>query len=338
MNQWELTAAIAEAQHDGSIFLRLSGEGLESLPPEIGNLTGLEDLYLDDNQLTELPREIGNLTHLKALILRSNQLTSLPSEISNLTHLEWLSVSNNQLTELPPEICNLTRSVYEVFSKDKESNWSVNMRRLSDGETVEVNSRAIVTLFKKVPRPKTESDGQNHEGSERTAPRKQEERRPMDDDKVEAGDLIEGDQIWGDGLRILNLATNQLTALSPKIIDLITLEWLNLDGNQLTELPPEMWRLTSLKGLSVRANQLTAVPPEIRNLTHLMQLYLDDNKLTELPAEIGDLSDLFRVGLDGNQLKELPIEIQGRFHHGTRASVLTPRNAQPGRPRRAYFR
>ena len=59
---------------------------LTSLPPEIGQLTALTELYLDRNQLTSLPLEITNLTAMTWLYLRDNPLE---------THLlavveEWL--------------------------------------------------------------------------------------------------------------------------------------------------------------------------------------------------------------------------------------------------------
>ncbi len=73
-----------------------------------GYLTGLTDLYLNDNRLTALPPEIGNLTGLTWLNLRRNQLTALPPEIGNLTGLTWLYLGGNRLTALLPEIGNLT--------------------------------------------------------------------------------------------------------------------------------------------------------------------------------------------------------------------------------------
>ena len=78
------------------------------IPPEIGNLTNLENLVLHSNDLTSIPLEIGNLTNLKILKLQYNQLTgSIPSEIGNLTNLTFLNLSNNQLTGIiPDEICN----------------------------------------------------------------------------------------------------------------------------------------------------------------------------------------------------------------------------------------
>jgi Leucine-rich repeat (LRR) protein len=82
-----------------------------SIPPEIGNLTNLTELYLYNNQITgSIPSEIGNLTNLEVLSLYNNQITgSIPSEIGNLTNLEVLYLSINQLTgEIPSELGNLT--------------------------------------------------------------------------------------------------------------------------------------------------------------------------------------------------------------------------------------
>ena len=59
-------------------------------------------IYL--TQLTSIPKELGNLTQLESLHLENKQLTSIPSELENFT----LS-SPNQLTYLPPEIENLTQ-------------------------------------------------------------------------------------------------------------------------------------------------------------------------------------------------------------------------------------
>jgi len=70
-----------------------------------------DSLNLSYNELTgSIPPEIGNLTNLNFLYLGSNGLTgSIPSEIGNLTNLTHLDLSDNQLTGLIPEsICDLT--------------------------------------------------------------------------------------------------------------------------------------------------------------------------------------------------------------------------------------
>jgi hypothetical protein len=52
---------IAEAAREKEVVLDLSGLGLTSVPPEVGQLASLTELYLYNNQLTSLPPEIGQL-------------------------------------------------------------------------------------------------------------------------------------------------------------------------------------------------------------------------------------------------------------------------------------
>jgi hypothetical protein len=82
-----------------------------SIPPEIGNLTFLNKLYLTshDNLTGSIPSEIGNLINLTYLSFSQNNLIgSIPSEIGNLTDLEYLFLWSNQLAgNIPPEIGNL---------------------------------------------------------------------------------------------------------------------------------------------------------------------------------------------------------------------------------------
>lgn len=47
-------------------------QGFHSLPPEIGKLHNLRELYLGFNQLTSLPAEIGQLRILQVLSLSTN--------------------------------------------------------------------------------------------------------------------------------------------------------------------------------------------------------------------------------------------------------------------------
>jgi len=74
----------------------------------LGNLTKLENLYLDNNGLSgSIPPELGNLSKLKYLILYNNALTgTIPSTLGNLKSLQYLFLYGNKLTGTIPD--NLT--------------------------------------------------------------------------------------------------------------------------------------------------------------------------------------------------------------------------------------
>ena len=97
----EALEKIEEAQQKNFRVLYLDGMNLRELPPEIGKLADLTDLWLSDNELTHLPPEIGDLTNLKELDLYNNELAEFPTEITHLKQLTYLSLARNKLTSLP---------------------------------------------------------------------------------------------------------------------------------------------------------------------------------------------------------------------------------------------
>jgi len=89
--------------------LNLSGNSLTSLPSEIGELTKIEVLILDDNELEgSLPGEIRKMTNLKTLSAKNNKLTGIPAEIGQLSNLETADFSGNDISGLPLELGNLS--------------------------------------------------------------------------------------------------------------------------------------------------------------------------------------------------------------------------------------
>ena len=82
--------------------IRLSGE----LPPELGNLTSLQDLSLYGDQLSgEIPPELGNLVNLHRLMISGDQLSGeIPPELGNLTNLQWLGLGGQLSGEIPTEL------------------------------------------------------------------------------------------------------------------------------------------------------------------------------------------------------------------------------------------
>jgi len=98
---------------DGHVtYINLSANYLNgSIPPELGQLTNLELLFLYDNYLSgSIPPELGQLTNLELLFLYDNYLSgSIPSELGQLTKLVFLHLHSNQLSgSIPPELGQLT--------------------------------------------------------------------------------------------------------------------------------------------------------------------------------------------------------------------------------------
>ncbi len=81
------------------------------IPPGLGNLGSLDELRLDHNSLSgSIPPELGRLAHLAHLRLHENGLTGrIPPELENLASLNSLSLNGNDLSgAVPPELGRLT--------------------------------------------------------------------------------------------------------------------------------------------------------------------------------------------------------------------------------------
>ena len=103
---------IATFEKDRIVTLNLDDEdiakeGITVLSPEIGKLTELRKLTLNNNDLNKIPKELFNCKKLVILELKNNNIESLPAGISKLTHLKELDLRNNELDQLPAEIGNL---------------------------------------------------------------------------------------------------------------------------------------------------------------------------------------------------------------------------------------
>ena len=94
--------------------LNLSWNDLSGpIPPELGSLTRLGWLRLHNNGLSgSIPPELGNLSNLKVLTLDNNELTGpVPLELGELSELKRLSLSNNAALSgaLPTDLSDLRR-------------------------------------------------------------------------------------------------------------------------------------------------------------------------------------------------------------------------------------
>ncbi|EEC80384.1 hypothetical protein OsI_22508 [Oryza sativa Indica Group] len=85
------------------------------LAPSIGNLTNLETVLLQNNNITgPIPAEIGRLENLKTLDLSSNSFYGeIPSSVGHLESLQYLRLNNNTLSgPFPSASANLSHLVF----------------------------------------------------------------------------------------------------------------------------------------------------------------------------------------------------------------------------------
>jgi hypothetical protein len=203
-----------------------------NIPPTIGNMTSLQQLYLEHNQLTGgIPVELGNLTNLIYLSLATNQLTgTIPTELSNLINLKTLRLDSNQLTGgIPAVLSNLTQleELFLLFNQltgpiPPELGNLTNLRHL-----YLYNNQ----LSGSIP--------------------------------SSLGNLS--------NLTALSLEFNQLTGgIPPELGNLEKLEDLRLRNNNLTNLPGEIGNLINLELLYLNNNKLRGeIPTSLKNLTKL---------------------------------------------------------------------
>lgn len=102
-------AHINDALKSGQVKLDLSGLGLQEIPPEIGRLSHLKELLLENNLIKVLSDEIFQIEDLEILDLSNNPgLYALPPDIKSFIKLISLDLSNcYSLYALPQEIGEL---------------------------------------------------------------------------------------------------------------------------------------------------------------------------------------------------------------------------------------
>ncbi|REJ60675.1 MAG: GTP-binding protein [Microcystis aeruginosa DA14] len=107
MTAREVLELIQQAKDERAGKLDLSGRNLTEIPPEIAQLTSLQELNLSINQIREIPEAFAHLTSLQFLFLYNNQIREIPEALAQLTSLQRLYLSNNQIREIPDHLTSL---------------------------------------------------------------------------------------------------------------------------------------------------------------------------------------------------------------------------------------
>jgi len=214
-------------------YLCVSCHQLSQIPPEIGQLRQLRELYLSCNRLTQIPSEIGQLQKLRELSSSYNQLTQIPLEIGQLQQLRYLFLNNNQLTQIPPEIGQLQQLRCLDLSYNQLTQIPFGLLCLPP-EIGQLQQLRTLSL----------SNNQ------------------LTQIPPEIGQLQQ--------LQTLILSNNQLTQIPPEIGQLQQLQTLILSNNQLTELPFTIINLR-LEYINISNNPLENIYPPITRWIHNIQ-------------------------------------------------------------------
>lgn len=102
--------------------------------------------------------------------------------------------------------------------------------------------------------------------------------------------INEEDAWWNQvPLNNLDLSSNSLSHISPKIENLLTLTVLQLHDNALVALPPEIGKLEKLVRLNLSHNKLSQLPSELFSLPDLRNLNISHNEFAELNPDVSNL-------------------------------------------------
>ena len=305
MSQWNGV----DTDREGRVVkltLQLNGK---EIPPELGNLVNLRELYISDTR-GEIPPELGKLSNLEYLDLSNNWLSGeIPPELGNLVNLTVnfrgtaLCKSSAEAVVGYANLCHerelllpvLDKNVYEgpLMLRDIGSwRWTGSSRwPRRDGNRglgVGTNSEGHVTGL-------SIRYGRGH-----------------GEIPPELGSLV----------NLTTLTVHSVNGeIPPELGNLVNLTYLELNfensrANLTGEIPPELGNLVNLTTLSLRSNRLSGgLPPELGNLVNLTTLNLGDNWLTgEIPAELGSLVNLTSLSLHENQLSGcVPGSLEGRL-------------------------
>ncbi|KAJ4781971.1 Leucine-rich receptor-like protein kinase family protein [Rhynchospora pubera] len=244
--------------------LRLSGNPISGrIPPNLGKLTNLETLRLDNMLLDgTIPEEIGNLFQLKLLTLSGNMISGrVPVTFSNLTLVEQLSLSNNALEgSIPQELSNM-QALQMLFLSNNKFTGKIPKEIM--------NLPLLIYL-----------DLSNNYLTDILPP--------------EIGILNNVQSIW--------LSNNKLSGEIPNKIDgCQILQTLYLDGNMFQGvIPSTMGNMRGLQDLDLSKNFFSGQVPEFMGKLNLLHLNISFNNFEgELPKE-GVFINISGIDIRGN--------------------------------------
>ncbi|EQB60497.1 cytoplasmic membrane protein [Vairimorpha apis BRL 01] len=266
----------------------------------------LKKLFEDiDNCLTTLPDNIGNLSNLEILYVNNNYLESLPTTIYKLQNLIILDIKNNNLILLPDNICFLKNLTYLYANKNKLLRLPVIFGSLINLKYLDLSDN----LLKNIPY----SFGNLINLVNITLKNNYLEKIPKEFNylcnlkllNLSFNCIFNFPQLNNlKNLEIINLSNNKIRFL-PIFHEFSKLKILNLSNNEIKVISSDIKNLKNLKILNMEHNQIYTISSNVGFLKKLEILNLSYNKLVSLPEEIVNLSNLIKLQCNNNYLENL---------------------------------
>eukprot|EP00164_Ancoracysta_twista_P006104 GFYU01008429.1.p1 GENE.GFYU01008429.1~~GFYU01008429.1.p1 ORF type:complete len:1013 (-),score=190.68 GFYU01008429.1:85-3123(-) len=276
-----IRSAIAQTKSTGSGELHVESHLLTALPSEIFQLK-LKRLSFDDNLVVALPPAIGLLTGLEELYGNNNHLDALPDELFSLTALSYLSLEGNHLAELSEQVAKLTRL--------KEVHLSSNQLEQVPSSLFELGHLCKISLsdnqLKTIP-----PFGSLTQLQDLTLHNNQLEELPLsfvtlkslrwlslDNNRLSR---LPNDIATLTSLEKLYVAGNRLSKLPEDFSGLSKLEVMSMRGNKISALPQTLCRLPRLKQLDIQNNYLHDLPNELGEMMTLDDVPISNNPFVD---------------------------------------------------------
>jgi Leucine-rich repeat (LRR) protein len=288
-------------------ILGLTACNLSYLPESIGELINLKKLYLNKSRLKTLPKSIGNLTLLEILDLEQNEIYILPEEIGLCENLKEIYLQKSSLTALPESFGNLRLIEKAIFRDNKLKNLPKSFKNLQNLQELDLNSCPLETFPEEILELKSLKILKLVNTKLKVIPEAIEKLTELETLILSNNQIKElPDSICNlKKLTLLDLGNNKnLTKLPDSIGNLESLKSLTLTNNKLSSFPDSFTELQELGGLSIENNFFVEFPKEITKITNLSLIRLGQNQLSSLPESFCNLTKLNFISLSDNNWKD----------------------------------
>ncbi len=254
----------------------------ESLPKGIEQMTELETLNLAGNRLTQLP-DLGRMTKLRFLTVNNNQLKELPDDIGKAQKLKTLNATNNQLSELPPGLFNAPELEFVFLANNQLRKISGDLSKLKKLKDLNVVGNQLTELTKNIGSCGSLQNLQLSNNELAALPNTIGQLKSLKSLDVSHNPLTQLPETLGDcdSLERLMLSNCRLETLPNSLGKLQHLNFLNLADVDVVYVNRSPMEEKTDQRPAKNHNQLRSLPASLANCRKLVNLDLSRNKYWE---------------------------------------------------------